>query len=65
MNPMDILAPNYIGNEMNNLGTEMLSANLGWGVPEAKPKPPEDREEIKKVKRGAARQFGRPMESMF
>ena len=65
MNPMDVLQPNYLGNEHENRGIDSLT-NKGWGVAEAQPK--EEKEEngmVRKVRRGAARQFGQEMGEVF
>jgi hypothetical protein len=64
MNPMEILAPNYLGASESNTGVENLTANMGWGVAEATPQV-EENPGTDNVKRSAARQFGKPMDEVF
>jgi hypothetical protein len=64
MNPMDVLAPNYLGHSETNTGVDNLNANMGWGVAEASPQAVEN-PGTEKVKRAAARQFGTPMDDVF
>lgn len=35
MSPLDVLKPNYMGSEFDNLGVSSISANQGYGVREA------------------------------
>ena len=37
MNPMDVLAPNYLGDSLSNSGIEELTLNRGIGVAEVTP----------------------------
>jgi hypothetical protein len=65
MNPMDVLAPNYLGHSETNTGVDSLTANTGWGVAEASPRADVENAGTDKVKRAAARQFGKPMDEVF
>ncbi len=78
--PLDILAPNYMGDTLANRGVESLSANLGVeatfankgkGVMETNPKAMADKEKVaspaeKKDQRrtASARQFGQTKQTV-
>jgi len=79
-NPMDVLAPNYMGETMNNRGVESLSANIGVeamsankgiGVQEANPQAMADKAQTAspammkdKLRTASARQFGQTKQTV-
>ncbi len=79
-NPMDILAPNYMGDSMGNrgvetlaanIGVEALSANMGKGVEEANPQAMADKKQTAspammkdKLRVASARQFGKTKQTV-
>lgn len=70
MNPFDVLAPNYLGDQNTNVGLDLLRANVGWGSDLINPPDSERDEEeknpfVKNVRKSSARQFGKNMENVF
>ncbi len=72
MNPMDVLAPNIMADQFENMGVEALTTNSGWGVTETvQANPGAAAEETKdanpavtSIRRAKAREMGRPMEEV-
>jgi hypothetical protein len=70
MNPMDVLQPNYMGDELKNLGADDLTRNYGIGVAEANPEAAAARLEKStnaskdKLRTQKAREFGQTKETV-
>jgi len=70
MNPMDVLQPNYMGDELKNLGGDDISRNYGIGVAEANPAAAAARLEKAtnatkdKLRNHKAREFGLPKDKV-
>lgn len=68
--PMNVLAPNYIGDSFKNLGLESLSENRGLGVLESNPRAMAAREAASvggakdKLRTAKAREFGKTKETV-
>ena len=73
--PMQVLAPNYMGDTLDNRGVDEISANYGLGVAEAQvtnQQAMEQREEASnpgmmmrdKLRTAKAREFGRTKETV-
>ena len=71
--PMEVLAPNTLGTDMENRGVDELIQNRGLGVPElganqqaqmqrGQPSNPKRDEHMHKLRVGKAREFGMPQE---
>jgi len=64
MNPLDILAPNYLGYEVSNSNVESIVQNYGYGVAEVNPKKMEQSRDtsgpLNKLRVAKAREFGKP-----
>ena len=71
MDPMNVLQPNYMGDQLANKGVEGITVNYGWGVPETIQANPAASEEktnanpgMTQLRRAKAREFGRPMSEL-
>lgn len=66
MNPMYVLAPNYMGANFENSGVDSLIVNIGLGTDSyANPAlMPKQEEGNTKIRRAKAREFGRPMSNI-
>lgn len=72
MNPMDVLAPNIMADQFENIGVEGLTLNRGWGVTETSQANPGAAAEKKKsdspartsMRRAKARETGQTMDEV-
>jgi hypothetical protein len=71
MNPMDVLAPNYLGETLDNRGVDELVRNRGHGVAESLPPAMQERETASnpaaqkdKLRTAKAREFGMTKETV-
>ena len=70
-NPLDVLAPNWMGDSLENIGVSSLTQNYGLGVAEATPvnaQAYEQRNEKSmtrdKLRTAKAREFGKTKETV-
>jgi hypothetical protein len=71
MDPMDVLAPNYLGDLLDNRGVDELVRNRGHGVAESMPPAMRDRDistnpaaQKDKLRTAKAREFGMTKETV-